>query len=336
MNYKQSKQILEEIKKANRILLNCHASPDADTVSSSLAMYQVLTQMGKKVRVVCPDSLPSELKFLPNSSVFEKTDFSSFDYSDIDLFIVMDTSTWDRVTGDKEVSLPDIKIIKIDHHSSGENFGIIELVHPKSSATCELLYEIFQDWEIKVQNDLATCLLAGILADTGSFQFEVEPKTLRIGADLMESGADREAIRINLFRSMDFENAKYLGKLFNSLHLEQEYKFMWTALSSDDVGQYGFLIETYLLDVFLQSTAKTDFGMRIIEKEKGKVSVSFRSRTGFDTGKIASKLGGGGHIYASGATLETKDFQRTVVDIVDMVKDYIKKNPFSPEDAVVK
>lgn len=336
MNYKPSKDILGEIKKANNILLNCHASPDADTVSSALAMYQVLTEMNKKVRVVCPDSLPSELEFLPNSSVFEKVDFSDFEYLGIDLFIVMDTSTWDRVTDNKDVPLADIKIVKIDHHSSGDKFGSVEIVNTKSSATCELLYEIFKDWEIKIQKDLATCLFAGILADTGSFQFEVEPKTLRIGAELMEAGADRESIRTNLFRSMDFENAKYLAKLFNHLHLEQDYKFMWTALSFEEVGEYGDMIETVLLDLFLQSTAGTDFGMRIIEKEKGKVGISFRSRTGFDTGKIASKLGGGGHIYASGATLETQDFRKTTADIVDMVKDYVRQNPFSPEDAVVK
>lgn len=336
MNYKQSKQILEEIEEANNVLLNCHASPDADTVSSALAMYQVLIQMGKKVRVICPDALPSELQFLPQSSVFEIIDFSNFDYSGFDLFIVMDTSTWDRVTGNKDVPLADIKIIKIDHHSSGNKFGSVEIVNTKSSATCELLYEIFQDWEIKVQSDISTCLFAGILADTGSFQFEVEPKTLRIGADLMEAGADRESIRTNLFRSMDFKNAKYLGKLFTNLHLEQEYKFMWTALSFEEVGEYGEMIETVLLDLFLQSTAGTDFGMRIIEKEKGTVGISFRSRTGFDTGKIASKLGGGGHIYASGATIKTQDFQRTVSEVVDMVKDYIKKNPFSLEDAVIK
>lgn len=323
MNYTQSEQILAEIKRAKNILLNCHPTPDGDTVSSALAMRKVLTNFGLNISIVCPDILPEEYAFLPFSGKITQTDFTNFDYSKFDLFVVMDTSTWDRVVGSKELSQPEIPVIKIDHHASGEDFGKINLLDIKASATCEILAKLFLDWEVDFDETLSTYLLCGILTDTGSFQFEVTPQTLRLAADLMENGAKREEIRLNLFRNMDFENSKYLAKLFNNLKIEKDGGFMWTALKHEEVGEYGELIDTYLLDLFLQSTKDTDFGMRIIEKEKGVVSISFRSRTGFDTGRLAKELGGGGHVFAAGATITTDNFEQTVLDLIEKVKKYV-------------
>ena len=74
MNYKESTQILKEIKKAKKILVNCHRGPDSDSVGSALAMYGVLEDMGKDVSIVCPDEIPEDLKFLEKSSLIKKTE----------------------------------------------------------------------------------------------------------------------------------------------------------------------------------------------------------------------------------------------------------------------
>ena len=83
MNYKKSKQILEEIKRAKRILLNCHRGPDADGIGSTLAMYEVLKKLGKKVEIVCPsEELYEGVSFLENyQRIKSNVDFSKIDFS---------------------------------------------------------------------------------------------------------------------------------------------------------------------------------------------------------------------------------------------------------------
>ena len=67
MNYKESSEILKEIKKAKKILINCHRSPDPDSVGSALAMRKVLADMDKSVEVVCPDNIPPIFFWVPVS-----------------------------------------------------------------------------------------------------------------------------------------------------------------------------------------------------------------------------------------------------------------------------
>lgn len=62
MNYQESSQIKEEINKASRILINCHAKPDVDSVASALAMRLALVSLGKDVTVICPNEAPVVVK----------------------------------------------------------------------------------------------------------------------------------------------------------------------------------------------------------------------------------------------------------------------------------
>ena len=83
MNYKESTQILEEIKKAKRILVNCHRSPDSDSVGSALALSKIVEAMGKEVLIVCPNEIPEDLRFLEGSEKIKRIDYSNYDFSAI-------------------------------------------------------------------------------------------------------------------------------------------------------------------------------------------------------------------------------------------------------------
>ena len=143
MNYPESQLILEEIKKANKILLNCHRGPDSDTVGSALSMAEILRNMGKEIEIICPSNIPEDLFFLEGSKDIKKVDFKTFDFSAFDLFIVMDSSTYGMVANSKEIDKPNTKIIVIDHHHTNEGFGSINLIDSKITSTSELLYKIF-------------------------------------------------------------------------------------------------------------------------------------------------------------------------------------------------
>src|SRR3990172_472645 len=116
MNYKESKKIFEENKKAKKILVNCHRSPVPDSVGSALAMRRILLDLGKKVEIICPDNISNESKFLKSSEAVQKIDYDNFDFSGFDLFLILDSAEWVQVLGYGKEKKPAVRKINIDHH----------------------------------------------------------------------------------------------------------------------------------------------------------------------------------------------------------------------------
>ena len=329
MNYPLSKEILEEITKANKILVNCHRSPDADSAGSALALYEVLVSFAKDVKVICPDKLPGDLKFLPFSEKVEKIDFEKFDFTPYDLFIVLDSGNVAMVTKKRDMPLPKIKKIVIDHHRTNESFGDINLVDENISSTAELLYCLFEDWGVSINKTIAQNLLAGIMADTGVFQYSlVTSRTLAIAQKLIEIGANKEEIILNVFRSFPFKKVKFWGEILKRMEWDKEHKFVWAAVPHEIYKKFGGAASAKesAATLFGPVVADTDFGMIMVEEEKGVLSISLRGRTGFDVSKVAEKLGGGGHLSAAGAKIYQKDFDAAVIKVLEVARRLVNEN----------
>ena len=327
MNYEKSATILKEIKKAKKILVNCHRGPDSDSVGSALALSRVLISMDKEVLVICPSDIPGDLKFLDDADSIKRVNFSTFDFSDYDLFFVIDSSTYSMVTGLKDNDKPSINTIVIDHHVSNEKFGKINLVDAKTTSTGELLYKIFEDWKITLDKETAECLLTGIIGDTGSFQYQnVGEGTLRIAASLMDAGADKDKIIYNIYRNIDFKEVKMWGKFIENMKIENN--FIWSAIpisTYKDFGEYIYAKED-VANLFFPVVKGTDFGIVMVETNDNVLSVSFRSRSGFDVSKIAEEVGGGGHKAAAGARIEGLLFEEAVKKVLAAARKYANKD----------
>jgi bifunctional oligoribonuclease and PAP phosphatase NrnA len=327
MNYKESTKILEEIKKADNILINCHRGPDSDSVGSALALSKVLKNLGKKVSVVCPSDLPADLRFLDDSDSVRRVNFTTFDFSKYDLFLIIDSSNYSMVTGLKDSTEPSIDTIVIDHHFSNDKFGKLNLIDAESTSTGEMLYKIFVDWKIEIDKDIAECLLTGIIGDTGSFQYQnVGESTLKIAAELIGKGANKDKIIYNIYRNIDFKEVKMWGKFIESMMIEDN--FVWAAISLvtyKDFGEYPYAKED-VANLFFPIVRGTDFGIVMVETSENILSVSFRSRSDFDVSKIAEEVGGGGHKAASGARVEGLPFQEAVNKVLVAARKYAKKS----------
>ena len=329
MNYELSGKILREINKAEKILVNCHRSPDPDSVGSALAIRSVLEKMGKDVKVVCPTKINSKLEFLGGFDLIKQiVDFSELDYKSFDLFIILDSSSWDFASKMERGNIPPIKIINIDHHKTNEMYGSINLVDSKLVSLSELLYLLFDDWGVNIDKKMANCLLAGIIGDSGAFRFPgTTAKTLEIGAKLISLGADQKEIVFNIYTSIDFEEFKFWGKVMQEMKYDQEFNFVWVAIAYEVFKKYGGK-KNYKKDTattFFQSIRGSDFGIVMVEEEKNKLNVSLRSRTGLDVSKIAVELGGGGHRYASGGGIHGLSFEKAVKKVLNVARKYAKK-----------
>ncbi len=328
MNYKESKIILENIKKAKNIVINCHRNPDADSIGSSLAMFHVIRKMGKRVEIICPSKkLLSNLSYLKNfDKIKSGVNFSTFDFSRFEIFIILDSSSWEVVSDEKNFNKPKVKTLVIDHHDTNESFGDVNLIDPKVTSTAELIFSVFQDWGVDVNKDVAQSLLTGILGDTGAFRFPgVGAKTLKLSAFLIENGADKEEIIKNLYMSEPFELFKFYARVLDNMRLDKKGKFVWSYICYKDYKKYdNFFFRESAASLFAPIVEGTDFGFVAVEQKPKVTSVSFRSRTGFDSSRIAKALGGGGHIYASGAKIEGLPLSKSLKLILKVARKFAK------------
>jgi len=328
MNYTKSGKILKEIKKANKILVNCHKSPDPDSVGSAIATYLVLKQIGKDATIISPNEVGEEYNFLKNWGKIKKVNFKNFDYKDFDLFIALDSSNWRMVTGLSGLKPFDVPIVVIDHHKTHDSYGKINLVDDGVGSCAEILYQIFNDWKVELDKDIATDLLTGILGDTGVFRYPgVTSRTFDIAQKLMALGADKEEIVYKVFGSLDFNLLKFWGEILNKFEKDETHSFVWAAIPYDIFKKYDKPLsgKETAASLFTQVVNKTDFGFIAVEERKGTLSISFRSRTGFDVSALAEKLGGGGHRAASGAKIEGLGFDDAIEKVLAICRKYANK-----------
>ena len=327
MNYKNSSLILKTVKKAKNILVNIHPHADLDSISSALVFKKVIEQIDSKknVLVVSPEAIKEDFSFLGEEVKNIKViDFSSFDFSSFDLFLILDASSDDRVTGSKKIFLPRsiIKIV-VDHHLNNQIVADIKLINEEACATCEILFKLFSDWQIKIDRYLATLILAGMAGDTVFFRYFSDVKNQwKLVARLLRLRADFFLIRKNYF-SYSLPFLQFLGEFLRRLKIEKKdgKKFAWAAMSFEEYQQFGLPAtgQSFVADLFLAAIKEVDFGFLILEKEKNKLSLSFRSKPEINVAAIAQKLVGGGHRNAAGATVEG-EFKKMVEEILKVVK----------------
>ncbi|MFC1625701.1 bifunctional oligoribonuclease/PAP phosphatase NrnA [Patescibacteria group bacterium] len=331
MNYKESEQILKEITKANKILINCHRNPDPDSIGCALALRMVVLGMNKQVEVICPSNkLFDNVNYLSGYNEINKgVDFSKFNFSDFDLLIILDSSSWGLVSDNKSFPAPDIKTVVVDHHVTNNLQGEVVLLDTSKSSVGEILFSIFDDWKVKLEKDTVDCIMAAIIGDTGAFRFPgVSSQTFEIVSKLMDLGADKDRAIHRIYRSESFNLIKFYGEVLSRAEIDKQGKFFFSAVPYEIYSKLDKpdTAKESAASKFAQIVEDTDFGFVAVETEPKNLAISFRSRSGFDTSKIAVQLGGGGHVYASAARIEGLDFDQAVERVLEVARKYAKKN----------
>lgn len=329
MNYKKSKDILKKIEKANNILINCHRRPDPDSVSSAVAMAQVVKKIGKDAKIISPDPVPKNLSYLQLYDEIDVISYDNFDFGPFDIFVVLDSGGWDVVTDNKLPSPPkNIFIVQVDHHDIQEKFANLSLVDEKVSSTSEIVYCLLEDWNFKPDKNIATSLLSGMISDTICFKIPtVSARTLRIASKLMGLGADRDTIMDKQFNSVKFNLLKFYGDVMQRIRFEKEHQFVWSAIPYDVFKKHGKPsgAKNATANTFFAGVENSKFGVLMVEEIEGRLLVSFRSAGRFDTSRIAKKLGGGGHKDSSATKIENIDFDEGVKKVISAAKEYAKE-----------
>jgi phosphoesterase RecJ-like protein len=289
----------------------------------------VVKKLGKKAEIICPSEVNLDLGYLKHFDKIETINFSKFDFSKHDLLITLDSADWYLVSGDKQIKKPDIPIIKVDHHGTGDTYGMINLIKKDMPSNAELLYYLYQDWGIKITKDLAMALLVGIIGDTGVFRYpNTTTNTLRLAADLIDKGADKERIVESIYSNLDIKILKFWGEVLSEMEFDEKYKFAWSAIPYEVYKDFDKPVEARSMaaGLFAQNVKGVNFGMIMVEDIKKRLSISIRSKAGYDISRLAVDIGGGGHENAAGAKVPGMEFDSAVKKVLQIARKFAKNN----------
>src|SRR5574344_184003 len=222
--------IFEEVNKAESILIVTHENPDGDAMGSSLALYNALKLYGKNPELVVPE-YSRTFEFLPGSDEIKK-ECSKEVY---DLVISVDAATL-RILGILGDAFEKAKCkVVIDHHGSNTMFGDYNYVNPDAPACSQLLILILEYFNIEINKEIGTCILTGIITDTGGFKYStVTAETFEFVAWLLNKGINVSGIYKRVLQVKTKSNFELNKIAMDRLEFLEDGKIAFTYITSED------------------------------------------------------------------------------------------------------
>lgn len=313
--------ILEEIKKAETIVILTHETPDGDAIGSSLAMKLAIKQLGKEADVIIPE-YSRLFEFLPEAKNIKKES----DIKKYDLAISVDCTDLKRLKcGDIYFENAKSKIV-IDHHGTNKMFGDFNFVNPVAPACCEILIGMFEYFNIDITKEIGSCIVTGIITDTGGFRYSgVTAETFEFTAELLRKGVNVSDIYKRVLDTKTRANFELNKVVSQRMEILEEGKVSFTYINLEDEksvnaeeGDHEGLVEIG------RDIEGVEVSVFIRQKEDPKgYKVSLRSNDYANVSDVALMFGGGGHPKAAGCFIQG-DLEQAKKKILSEVKKVLK------------
>jgi len=291
-------QLSHRLFSAKSALIISHIMPDADTLGAALALGLSLRPLGIEVHLACQDPVPAELRFLPSADEIQPRM-----YSGEEVIVTVDISDQPRIGKlyDERV-FSTVPVLVIDHHITNTRFGTWNWV-ADVPATSEMVLEMLEARGVPISQDIATCLLAGIIGDTQCFMTSnTAPSSLKAAARLQALGANLQEIAATVLNRRPASALAVWREAFNNVY--QEGGILITTLSNQFLRSVGADdSSTNGLSSWLAGLDGVLIAAVLREGDDGSVDVSMRSVPTINLAEAAKNLGGGGHPQAAGCVL---------------------------------
>lgn len=313
--------ILEEIKKAENIVILTHETPDGDAIGSSLAMKIALKQLGKNADIIIKE-YPRVFNFLPyRDEVKQESNIDKYD-----LAISLDCADLKRLVGNEYFEKAKQTIV-IDHHRSNKMYGNINFVNPVAPACCQILIGMFQYFDINIDKELGTCILTGIITDTGGFKYSgVTTETFEFTAELLDKGVKVSEIYKKVLDTKTKANFELTKRTMDRMEFLEDGKVTFTYITNQDleevnaqIGDHEGLVENGR-DI---EGVEVSIFIRQKENEENIYKVSMRSNEYVNVSDVCLMFGGGGHAKAAGAIIQG-DIEQVKQKILKEVRKVLK------------
>jgi len=259
-SYAQAKQIKKIISRANDIVIIQADNPDTDSLASSLALEQILTDLGKNPLLYCGVDLPSYLLLLPGSDRVSKDLPNNFD-----AVIIVDTSSLSLLTQLQKRGLrPKIassQVIIIDHHSTAPTVDFANsLLSPKAVACGEVIYELASQLQWPLDLTAKKLLTIAIMSDSLGLTSEAtSARSIHIVAELVEGGvslAELESARRDGLRR-DSELIHYKGRLLQRVEFVADERLALLTIPWEEIERFSQELSEILTYVEMLDKADT-------------------------------------------------------------------------------
>lgn len=307
-------KILDEIKKYETIIIHRHVRPDPDAYGSQGGLAEILKA-----------SFPEKLIFTVGKEeetlhYMRRLDEVSDDTYNGALVIVCDTANAERICDDRYGT--GNKLIKIDHHPNMDPYGDMMWVDTDASSTSEMIYEFYlfgKDQGLKMSDEAARLLFAGIVGDTGRFLYpSTTEKTFAYAGELIHYNFSRPELFDKMYE-LDANIVKLKGYVLQNFEMRGS-------------GAAVMILKKELLEEFQAVPSKASLLVSVLGDVKGikawvffieesdQIRVRFRSK-GPIINEVARKYNGGGHPLAAGASIYSWEEMESVVrDLEDVCK----------------
>lgn len=285
-----------------KVALVCHVNPDADAMGSMLGLAVFLAARGKDLAASFPNGLAEAPRWVEALPGREHLVAPGKMPKDPDVTVSLDAADRDRLGGLSHLMDKAKTSICVDHHRTNPGFGEINLVDPEASATAEIVFRLIERMGGPLTPDVAACLYAGLVTDTGRFQYEAAtPEVLRVAAALREQPFDHVALAQALYEDGSLAYLRLLGRLLDRIQHDPDADLVWTHVTRKDLEEAQVPIQETddLIDV-IRTAREADVAAVLKEQREGGFKVSMRSRGKTDVSAVAADKGGGGHRLAAG------------------------------------
>lgn len=331
--------IINDIKKIvnenQNFVIISHSNPDGDAIGSSMAWYNSLILMNKKVNVVLPNDCPEFLKWLNGSEktlTFLKQPQDSIKViKEADVLIFVDFNSPERIDELKhQIKKSNALKILIDHHPNPSDFANIVLSDTKVSSTAELVFNVLYEFDngTYINEHCAEAIYIGIITDTGSLTFNSSrPETYNVVSHLIAKNIDKTRIHELTFNVHSADRMMLLGKVLSqNMVILKEYNAAYMYITKKDQEKYNFAPGDSEGFVNYPLSIKGIKLTALFTENEELTKVSLRSKGSIPANKISETyFNGGGHLNAAGGRIN-KSLEETIklyLDGLENFKDYL-------------
>lgn len=300
----------EIVRNGQRFLVACHRRPDADSLGSALGLIRLLRSIGKQATLYMPEKIPESLLFLMDGepSLAVVPEGASYDAT-----FIMDIAA--KALIPKGLPSSDVAgpLVVIDHHHAHDDIGDVVVRDTSAAATGEVVVRLLQELGVEeIPEGAATPIYAAIVSDTGGFRYSTtRPSTLRLGARLLEEGADPWQVAYQLFERWEPARLRLLSSIIATLETAFDGRVAIMRVTREMLGICGAnddMVEGMVN--YARRVEGAEIGALLweweVEDANGthvETKISLRSSGDADVSVIAAALQGGGHRAAAATQL---------------------------------
>lgn len=294
-----------------KVVITMHQKPDADAMGSALGLYHFLIQLGHQATVISPTNWAKWLNWMPGCNKvvdFELTrEKAEGILKEAEWVFCLDFNILPR-TKHMAPLLKELNVtrILIDHHAQPDlptyAYGVSDT---SKSSTSEMIYDFIVEAGYKhlVNSEVAQCLYAGVMTDTGSFRFPAASAAVhRMIADFKDKGLDHTKVHEHIYDNYLENRLRFIGHvLLHRMEIYYEYNTALIAITKKDLLRYEIKTgDTEGLVNYPLSIQGIRLAAIVIDRDEER-KWSFRSKGDFDVNTFARKyFEGGGHFNAAG------------------------------------